>query len=245
MPRPGQSLNGEAAQRGLHDFRFPNESQEYRQARDALLEQEVELRRHMERVAAQRRALPLGGLVPEDYVFAGELGPVRLSHLFGGHDTLVTYSMMFGPQRERPCPACASLVDGLAGQAREIGQKVAFVVIAKSPIERILDFARERGWTRLRLVSSAGTSFNRDYRAETGSGSEVPVFNVFTRREGHIHQTYGGELMMAPADPGQDQRAGDLMWPMWSLFDLTPGGRGRNWAPDEIDGSLLNFRGDH
>ena len=51
--------------------RFPNEDGEYRQARDALLAEEIELKRHMERVAAQRRALPPGGLVPEDYVFEG------------------------------------------------------------------------------------------------------------------------------------------------------------------------------
>jgi predicted dithiol-disulfide oxidoreductase (DUF899 family) len=242
MPR--QILKANAPQRGLHDFRFPNESAAYREARDALLVEEVELRRQMERVAAQRRALPLGGRVPQDYVFEGELGPVRLSHLFGDHDTLIAYNMMYGPERERPCPACASLVSGLAGEAREIGQRVSFVVVAKSPIARILAFARERGWNELRLVSSGATSFNRDYRAETAAGDEVPVFNVFTRREGHIYHTYGGELMLVPADPGQEPRAGDLMWPLWNLLDLAPEGRGRNWASDEADGARLRFRRD-
>ena len=241
---PGQTPKPGAPQGGLHDFRFPNESPSYRRARDALLEEEIELRRHVERVAAQRRALPLGGRAPKDYIFDGELGPVRLSHLLGDHDTLITYNMMFGPERERPCPACASLVGGLAGQAREIAQRVSFVVIAKSPIARILAFARERGWTDLRFVSSKGDSFNRDYRGETASGGEVPVFNVFTRNGGHIHQTYGGELMLAGGDPGQEPRAGDLMWPFWNLLDLAPEGRGRNWAPDETDASRLKFLGD-
>jgi predicted dithiol-disulfide oxidoreductase (DUF899 family) len=228
----------------LHDFRFPNESDAYRRARDALLEEEIQLRRHVERVAAQRRALPLGGRIPKDYIFEGELGPVRLSHLFGVHDTLITYNMMYGPERERPCPACASLVDGLAGQAREIGERVSFVVVAKSPITRILAFARERGWNSLRFVSSADNSFNRDYRGETETGTESPVFNVFTRRDGHIHQTYGGELMLMDAEPGQDPRPADMMWPMWNLLDLGPGGRGKGWGPDEHDSSRLRFHGD-
>ncbi|HEX4197005.1 MAG TPA: DUF899 family protein [Caulobacteraceae bacterium] len=241
MPR--QSLKADAPQRGRHHFRFPNESEAYRAARDALLDEEIALRRQIERVAAQRRALPLGGRVPEDYVFAGELGPVRLSHLFGDHDTLITYNLMFGPRRERPCPACASLISGLAGQAREIGERVSFVVVAKSPIDRILAFARERGWAELRFVSSGGNSFNLDYRGETESGEEWPVFNVFTRQGGHMHQTYGGELMLAGGDPGEEPRAADLMWPLWNLLDLTPGGRGQEWGPDEADASRLKFRG--
>ena len=239
-----ETLKPDAPQSSPHDFRFPNESDDYRVARNALLAEEIKLRRHIERVAAQRRALPLGGRVPEDYVFDGELGPVRLSHLFGEHDTLITYNLMFGPGRERPCPACASLVSGLAGEAREIAQRVSFVVVAMSPIERILAFARMRGWTELRLVSSGGNSFNRDYRGETASGNEVPVFNVFTRRDGHVHQTYGGELMLVGGDPGQEPRAGDLMWPLWNLLDLAPEGRGHNWAPDEADAARLRFLGD-
>src|SRR6188768_465376 len=89
--------------------RFPRESAEYRAARTALLAEEIELRRHIERVATQRRALPPGGEIPQDYKFTGENGkPVALSEMFGKHDTLVTYFWMYGPQRERPCPMCTS-----------------------------------------------------------------------------------------------------------------------------------------
>src|SRR6476660_8624321 len=80
---------------------FPNESAEYRRARTALLAEEIELRRHIERVAQMRRALPPGGEVTGDYRFEGERGAVDFAGLFGDKDTLVTYSYMFGPQRER------------------------------------------------------------------------------------------------------------------------------------------------
>ena len=79
-------------------IRFPGESDEYRRARNRLLEAEIELRRTIERVAAQRRALPLGGAVPEDYVFeaADGSGEVKFSQLPApGQDTLVIYSFMF------------------------------------------------------------------------------------------------------------------------------------------------------
>lgn len=90
--------------------RFPNESGDYRRARNALLAEEIELRRHIERVAAQRRALPPGGTVPADYCFDGEDGPVSFSELFAGKDTLIVYSYMFGPERQEPCPMCTSML---------------------------------------------------------------------------------------------------------------------------------------
>src|SRR5262245_58477094 len=79
---------------------FPNETPEYRRARQALLEREVALRREMEAVAVQLRALPPGGEVPHDYSFdciGADDAPstVRLSELFRGGDTLVVYHYMF------------------------------------------------------------------------------------------------------------------------------------------------------
>ena len=145
------------------DARFPNESAEYRAARNALLEAEVDLRRQVERVAALRRQLPPGGEVPEDYEFEGDEGPVRLSELFGDKQTLAAYSYMYGPQMERPCPSCTSMLDALEGQAEHIGQRVALAVIAKSPLPRIRAFTDDRGWRRLRLLSSAQNSYHLDY----------------------------------------------------------------------------------
>jgi predicted dithiol-disulfide oxidoreductase (DUF899 family) len=229
---------------------FPGESAEYRAARDLLLEEEIELRRAMEAVAARRRELPPGGEVPEDYAFegAGADGTptgVRLSGLFApGKDSLAIYSFMFprdpeddrsGPVRERetaklplaegPCPSCVALLDQLDGMVEHAIQQVNFAVVAKSPLDRILTWARERGWRRLRLLSSAGNSYNRDYLAETPGGAQRPMLNVFHRDGGTIRHFWGSELFYAPWDPGQDPRHVGTLEPLWNLFDLTPEGR--------------------
>ena len=214
----------------MADVRFPNESDAYRAARNALLTAEIELRRQTEAVAAQRRALPEGGEVPEDYVFEGEEGPVRLSELFGDKSTLVLYNYMYGPKMEQPCPSCTSMLDGMNGQARHVTQQVALAVVARSPLERILAFTRPRGWTGLRLLSSAGNSYNVDYKGESPDGSQNPTMNVFTRSGGKVRHAWSSELMYAPRDPGQDPRHVDIVWPLWSVLDLTPQGRGA-WYP--------------
>jgi predicted dithiol-disulfide oxidoreductase (DUF899 family) len=210
---------------------FPNESSDYRRARNALLEAEIALRRQVEAVAAQRRALPLGGEAGEDYVFEGEEGPARLSELFGDKPSLVVYSYMYGPNMERPCPSCTSMLDGLDGQAPHISQRSALAVVAKSPLPRILDFARARGWRNLRLLSSAQNSYSRDYKGEDAEGGQWPILNVFTRRDGKVFHAWSSELAFAGRDPGQDPRHIDLIWPLWNVLDTTPEGRGAGWRP--------------
>ena len=221
-----------ASEKARHDRRFPNESAEYREARTALLAEEIDLRRHIERVAQQRRTLPLGGEMPEDYLFAGANGPVRFSQLFGDKSTLVTYNWMYGPKRERPCPMCTSLLSALDGEMPDILQRVAFAVIARSPIERMVAFAtRERGWRHLPLYSSAGTDFNRRYAFEDPEGDDNAAFNVFTRRNGRIHHSWAEEMGPESADPGQDPRGAPDTMPLWTILDMTPEGRGPDWYP--------------
>jgi len=222
--------------KALHDVRFPNESAAYRSARNQLLKAEIDLRRETERVAALRRKLPAGGVVPVDYAFE-ELGiggmsqRVHMSQLFGDKDTLVLYSYMYGPSMEHPCPSCTSILDGLDGSTVHITQRVNFAVVAKSPIARIHEFARTRGWTGLRLLSSAGTAYNQDYHGENTKGSQIPALNVFVRHNGKIHHIYCTELMFAPTDKGQNPRHVDSIWPLWNMFDFTPDGRGTHWQP--------------
>ena len=232
---------------------FPGESTEYRAARDRLLAQELQLRREMEAVAAARRALPPGGAVPEDYTFQGlaadgDPPDVRLSELFTpGSDSLVIYSFMFprdpgddrpGPETGRsarlplaegPCPSCVALLDQLDGTARHAAPLIDFVVVAKTSPARLAAFAEERGWRQLRLVSSAGNTFNRDYHAETPEGAQRPMLNVFHRRAGAIRHFWGSELFYAAPEPGQDPRHVGTLEPVWNMLDLTPGGRPAVW----------------
>jgi predicted dithiol-disulfide oxidoreductase (DUF899 family) len=210
--------------------RFPNDSEAYRTARLALLAEEIELRRHVERVAAQRRALPPGGEVPQDYVFHGPNGRVLLSELFGDKDTLVTYNWMFGPQRERSCPMCAALLSAVDGEVKDILQRVAFAVFATSPIERMREHAKQLGWRSLPLFSSAGNDFNRDYIAEK-PGEDTAGYNVFVRDGAKIRHTWGDELTQEMADPGQDARSTPETMPLWTILDMTPSGRGTDWYP--------------
>jgi predicted dithiol-disulfide oxidoreductase (DUF899 family) len=215
--------------------RFPNESAEYRRAREALLVEEIELRRHIERVAEQRRRLPPGGEVNKQYEFEGENGRASFADLFGDKNTLVVYSYMFGPQRERPCPMCTSLLSAWDGEVPDIQQRVALAVVARSPIERLKAFKRERGWHYLPLFSDISGEFSRDYHALTKDGGDDAAFNVFTRRQESngqaVRHFWGGEMNGASADPGQDPRGAPDLMPLWTILDVTPEGRGTDWYP--------------
>ena len=214
--------------------RFPNESPEYRQARDALLEVEIDLRTRIERVAALRRELPLGGAVREDYAFDeiddGQPRSVRLSQLFeGSKKSLFLYSFMYGPEMEKACPICSSFLDGLDANARHITRHINVAVVARSPIGRIAEFAKARGWRNLRLLSSAGSAYNVDYLSENPDGGQMPMANVFVRRDGKVHHSWGTEMLYAELDG--DPRHMDLMWPLWNVLDTTPDGRGEGYPP--------------
>lgn len=208
---------------------FPDESPEYRLARNALLAEEIELRRHIERVAALRRTLPPGGEIPEDYAFEGRNGTVHLSQLFGDKDTLVIYSMMFGPQRERACPMCTAMLTSWEGTARNLRERVALAVTARSPIERLLDFKQERDWQNLQLYSDAKGNYTRSY--VDSSDGDVPGLSIFTRRDDIVRHFWSGEMSGEMADPGQDPRGAPDLDPLWTILDLTPAGRGTTWYP--------------
>jgi len=211
--------------------RFPNESEEYRRARDALLAEEIELRRHIERVAEQRRQLPPGGKVATDYRFMGEHGPIAFADLFGDKQTLAVYSYMFGPQREAPCPMCTSLLSAWDGETPDIEQRIALAVVARSPIERLAAVRKKRGWRNLKLYSDTTGDYSRDYHAIGKDGSDQAAFDVFTRRDGTIRHFWSGEMGFATADPGQDPRGAPDLMPIWTILDSTPEGRGTDWYP--------------
>jgi predicted dithiol-disulfide oxidoreductase (DUF899 family) len=230
---------------------FPNESDEYRHARARLLDEEVALRRAMESVAASRRALPPGGEVPQDYTFdaldhAGRPGKVSLSELFTGKSgSLIVYHFMFPrhvnddrpqpstgslknlPTTEGPCPSCTALLDQLDGAAAHLeAAGVNFAAVAKAPLDRVVAFARDRGWDRLRMLSAATNSFKRDYGGENADGQQMPMLSVFQRgSDGRIWHFWSSEMLFAPTDPGQDPRHVGTIEPLFNLMDFTPGGR--------------------
>ncbi len=208
---------------------YPNESTEYRVARDHLLSEEIELRRHIERVAALRRALPAGGEIPEDYAFEGAHGAVRLSQLFGDKDTLIIYSMMLGPERERACPMCTAMLTSWEGTARNLRERVALAVTARSAIERLLEFRKERGWQNLQLYSDRQGDYTRSYVSATDD--DVPGLSVFSREDGVIRHFWSGEISDAMADDNQDPRGAPDLDPLWTILDLTREGRGTTWYP--------------
>ncbi len=208
---------------------YPNESAQYRVARDKLLAEEIELRRHIERVAAQRRALPPGGQVATDFELISETGPVAFSDLFAGKDTLMVYSMMYGPQRKAPCPVCTSFLGAWNGAAVNLRQRAAIVVTARSPVERLIEYKRQLGFAHLPFVSDPGGEYTRTY--VNADDADVPGFSVFSRRDGSIRHFYSGEMSGAMADPGQDPRGAPDPDPLWLMLDLTPAGRGTDWYP--------------
>lgn len=113
----------------MHSFRFPAETPQYRAARNELLEAERRLRGEMEHVAAMRRGLPMGGLVP-------------------------------------------------------------------------------RG------------------------GAQNSILHVFAKRPDGVRHFWSTELNLLPAEPGQNHRHIDTMWPLWNVLDTTPEGRGADWYPE-------------
>lgn len=218
----------------LHPIRFPNETDEYRAARNELLRAELALREQREQVAALRRQLPRGGKVKEDYVFDeatadGDVAQTRLSDLFApGKDSLILYSFMYGPEMKAACPMCTSFIDGMDRYSLHITERVNLAVVAKSPIARIRAWADERAWNRVHLLSSEKNDYNADYAAQTPDGNQIPACNVFIKRDDGIFHFWNAEGLYA-AGPGHPRHV-DLLWPIWSFFDLTPEGRG-DWMP--------------
>lgn len=212
--------------------RWPNEDAAYREARRALLTEEIELRRRIQRVAEQRRALPPGPKLTSDYRFLDAEGKDhRLADLFGRHDTLFTYFWMFGPERERPCPMCTSFVGSMDAPAPDIGQRLSMVILGRSPVARQLEFARERGWSHLKFYQTVGDDFARDYGILDAEGNEGAGVMVWRRQGDEVRLFWAAEGGEETADPGFDPHLAPDPTPLWNILDLTPDGRGTDWYP--------------
>jgi len=218
----------------LHDFKFPGESEQYRQTRNQLLEEELALRTRLAEISALRKKLPMGGKVKEDYVFEelhnGQVKNTRFSQLFAeGKDSLIIYNFMYSATMNEPCPMCTSILDSVDGSSPHVNQRANLVIVAKSSVKRIVEFANSRNWDNLRLLSSEKNSFNRDYYGEDSEGGQWPACNVFVKRDDGIFHFYATEMLFLKSDI--QPRHVDLMWPLWNFLDLTPEGRGEDWYP--------------
>ena len=227
MEQPATEL---AALRKLWD----GESQAYASSREALLAAEIDLQRSIDRVADQRRTLPDGPVIEVEYRFKDMNGnEVGLADLFGVHDTLVTYFWMYGPQRERPCPMCTNLLGPLNANASDIMQRVSLAVFGRSPIERQIAFARERGWHALKFFQTIGDAYALAFGGlDRATGDEYPILAVFKKDGvGTVRLFWKGEMTSAMAQAGKDPRGGPDFAPLWTILDLTPEGRGADWYP--------------
>ncbi|TRC98314.1 DUF899 domain-containing protein [Mesorhizobium sp. WSM4303] len=211
---------------------FPGASDEYQKARQSLLKDEIEFRRHMTRVAEQRRSLPDGPVIEKNYRFKDANGAdLGLLELFGDKDTVVTYFWMFGPQRARPCPMCTNWLGAVNGNAADIKQRVGLKILGRSPVERQIAFAQERGWRDLDFVQTVGDDYANDLKLINADGSENPALVVFRRDDERVRLFWASEMTAEMADPGQDPRDAPDIASLWSILDLTPGGRGTDWYP--------------
>jgi len=211
---------------------FPGESADYRKAREALLAEEIEFRRHMTRLTEQRRALPPGPVIEKNYRFKDANGAeLGFLDLFGKHDALVSYFWMFGPQRERPCPMCTNWLGAVNGNAADIKQRVALKVLSRSPVARQIAFAQERGWRDLDFVQTVGDDYARDIGVLKDDGSEWAAIIVFKRDGDKVRLFWSAGMTPEMADPGQDPRQAPDVASLWSILDMTPGGRGDSWYP--------------
>ena len=221
----------------MHPYALSTESSAYRSARDELLQAEMALRDQREQVAQLRRSLPPGPAVQE-YLFRegsadlsrndpGEFFDTRLSQLFSpGKDSLIVYHFMYGPDWEQGCPMCSMWIDGYNAVAPHVTQRANFALSARADLAKVRAYARGRGWSHLRLLSSANSSFTRDFGMER-NGDQLPGISVFRRESGgSVRHFYTGGAIM-----GEGQYRGlDLLSPVWNLFDLLPEGRG-DWMP--------------
>ena len=221
----------------MSELCYPNESSEYREARDALLKDEQQLLDKVKAVAEKRRKLPPGGRLKEDYVFQcandGKVGQrVKFSELFGEKTTLLLYSWMYGPNWDKPCPSCTSLMDGFDRTWYSVSQEAAFAAIAKAPAEKIDAWAKQRGWSQIPLLSGFESPFQKDYKCQDDSDDkQLPVMLVFKKRDGKIFLFWSTEGMSNHVD---------TVWPYWNLLDFTPEGRpDRDTPPQKFRSEFL------
>lgn len=177
------------------------------QALNELRRQITELRQQMREIqtAVEPQAV-------EDYEFSTPDGGIRLSQLFGEHDSLILIHNMGAA-----CVYCTLWADGFNGVSKHLENRAAFVVSSPDTPDEQRKFAESRGW-QFRMVSHHGTSFAQDM-GYTGDHGFEPGISVFKKRGAQIVRVSDASL-----GPGDD------FCSVWHMLDMLPEGAD-GWQP--------------
>ncbi|TCC20141.1 DUF899 family protein [Kribbella speibonae] len=185
-------------------------AEEWAAARAELLVAEKEATRTLDRIAAQRRRLPMVRF--GEYTFAAADGPVTLLELFGEHRQLALYQFMdAGP--DAFCPGCTGFTKNVVNLTGLAGNDVAWATVSDMPIEQMAGYWKQMGWEHIPFASSAGTTFS----ADCGVGGGF-LLSMFLRDGDNVFRTYT-----------TGQRGVDRLLFSTNVSDLAAYGRQQDW----------------
>jgi predicted dithiol-disulfide oxidoreductase (DUF899 family) len=185
-------------------------AEEWEKARAELLFAEKAATREQDRIAAQRRRLPMVEF--GEYTFAGPDGPVTLRELFGDQQQLALYQFMnAGP--DSFCPGCTYFTKNVANLTGLARSGVAWATVSDMPLDQMAGYWKEMGWSDIPFASSAGSSFS----ADCGAGGGF-LLNVFMRDGDTVYRTYT-----------TGQRGVDRILFSTNILDLALYGRQEDW----------------
>ena len=192
---------------------------EWGRARARHLAKEKAATQARDRLAAERRRLPMTQ-VDASYVFSGPRGKAALLDLFEGRRQLILYHFMFAPGvngwPKSGCAGCSMFVDQVGHLAHLHARGVSFCLVSRAPYPKLRAYRKRMGWT-IPWYSSAGSPFNQDFGL-SGPDGEIFGLSVFLREGDRVFRTYF-----------TDGRGVEALGPVWTFLDLTPLGRQETW----------------
>ncbi|MGI5241721.1 DUF899 domain-containing protein [Dactylosporangium sp. CA-139066] len=206
---------------------------EWLAARRALLEEEKEARRRLDRINADRRRLPMVR-IDKRYRFQGASGEVTLGELFEGRPQLIVQHVMFDPGWDDACPSCSASIDEIApALLRHLAaRRTTFALVSRAPYAKIADYRERRGW-QLPWYSSYGDDFNFDFDVSFDESVKPPVYNYRSLPVVSSPELPGFSCFLADGDDVYHTYStyarGTDFGGAYALLDLTALGRQEQW----------------